>query len=152
MPKEVSTTVAQQLVNPAPAFPVTPETAGGIGFTIASVIGAVLYLRQRTSRVSLGVQQDRTEGKMLQSALDRAAAAEADAREAWAKANADAGTIGQLRAENDYLKRELAAAQGQITLIRQGVQDVGRNVDKVQGALKKTGDNLDSGVVPLADQ
>ena len=152
MAKEVSTATAQQLVNPPPAFPVTPETAGGIGFTVASVIGALLYLRQRTSRVSLGVQQDRTEGKMLQSALDRAAAAEADAREAWAKANSDAGTIGQLRAENDYLKRELAAAQGQITIIRQGVQDVGRNVDKVQGALKKTGDNLDSGVVPLTDR
>jgi predicted nucleic acid-binding Zn-ribbon protein len=55
--------------------------------------------------------------------------------EAWAKANADAGRIGQLTAENEYLKRELSDARAQITEIRQGVQQIGRKVDATQSSL-----------------
>lgn len=148
MPKEVTTATVQQLVNPSPAFPIAPETAGGIGFTIASAIAGVLYLRARTSRVSLGVQQDRAEGKMLQAALDRATAAEADAREAWSKANADATRIGQLTAENEYLKRELLEAKNTIEQIQQGVRAVGKNVDMVKKNLSTAERNVDSGLHP----
>lgn len=150
MAGEVTTATVQQLVNPPPAFPVTPETAGGIGFTVASVIGALLYLRQRTSRVSLGVQQDRTEGAMLERALSRAQAAEADAREAWSRTNADATLIGQLRAENEYLKRELVEARAQITEVRRGFEGLGKKVDAAENSLSSAEKKIgESSTTPL---
>lgn len=134
MAKEQSTATVQQPTVP-PAPPVTGETAGWLGGSVMTLVGLILYLRRKTSRDGVELIKDRTEGALLKTALEERDNAMRMANEAWAKANADAGRIGQLTAENEYLKRELSDARAQITEIRQGVQQIGRKVDATQSSL-----------------
>lgn len=115
---------------------VNGETAGWLGMAVATLVSGVLWLRRRTSRDGVELIKDRTEGKLLQTAIDERDKAMAQARDAWSQRTADAGALGQLRAENEYLKRELAAAQQLVTDIRRGVQEVGRKVDETQSNLQ----------------
>lgn len=133
MAKEVAMTL--QPTAPPPAFPVSGETAGVLGGGVMALVGAILWLRRKTSRDGVELIKDRTEGKLLQTALEERDKAMAQAREAWSHRTTDAGTIGQLTAENDYLKRELDAARLQITEIRRGVMDIGKKVDTAQAGL-----------------
>lgn len=116
-------------------YPVSGEQIGGIGFFVASAIGAVLYLRRRLPKDKLEALKDRTEGLMLNEARAERDKAMADAREAWSQLNAMQFKQGGLTAENEYLKRELDAARQLVTEIRRGVMDVGKKVDSAQAGL-----------------
>ena len=116
---------------------VNGETAGWLTGGVAAFITGLLWLRRRTSRDGLEVIKDRTEGKMLQTAIEERDKAMAQANEAWSQRTTDAGTIARLGAENEYLKRELAAAQQLITDIQRGVMGVGRNVDETKSRLEE---------------
>lgn len=152
----VKTSTQQEVPIPHPAAPLTGETAAQVGAGALLLVLAIGWLRRRLSRDSSQIEQDRAEGltaKMLLE-VNKALAAEnerlsADAREAWSRTNGDAGLIGHLRAENEYLKTQLGAAQATISQIRQGVQQVGQKVDGVQGRLLQASKNIDSGHVPL---
>lgn len=118
------------------AYPVSKEAVGGIGFFVASAIGAVLYLRRRLPKDKLEALKDRTEGLMLNEARAERDKAIADSRDAWSQLNAMQYKQGALTAENEYLKRELNDARALVTEIRQGVQQVGRRVDATESNLK----------------
>lgn len=116
---------------------VNGETAGWLAGGVATLVSGVLWLRRRTSRDGVELIKDRTEGRLLQTAIEERDKAMEQAREAWGQRTTDAGQLGQLRAENEYLKRELATAQQQITDIRAGVMAVGRNVDETKSRLEE---------------
>lgn len=155
MPAQNTTATTSQPPPPAPTpvLPVNGETAGWLGVVLSGFVYWILHMRRKTSRDNVELLKDRTEGALLKTALQERDKAMADAREAWSKANADAGTIGQLRAENEYLKRELSDARALIAEIRHGVQQVGRKVDVAQSNLttveKRVGS---SGSAPLGEK
>jgi len=114
---------------------VNGETAAWLTGGVTAFITCLLWLRRRTSRDGLEVIKDRTEGKMLQTAIEERDKAMAQAADAWSQRTDDAATIARLGAENEYLKRELAAAQQQLADIRTGVMAVGRKVDETKSNL-----------------
>jgi hypothetical protein len=153
MAKELTSATVQQLANPPTAFPVNGETAGWLGFFVSALVGVILHLRRKTSRDGVEILKDRTEGALLKTALEERDNAMRMANEAWAKANSDAGTIGQLKAENEYLKRELVDARAQISAVRRGVQEVGKQVDVTENNLSKVERRVGAtGPAPLGDQ
>lgn len=115
---------------------INAQTAGYLGGAVASLVAGVLWLRRRTSRDGVELIKDRTEGRLLQTAIEERDKAMAQARDAWSQRTADAGALGRLNAENEYLKRELAAAQQLVNDIRRGVMDIGRKVDETQSNLQ----------------
>lgn len=146
--KEYIATTAQDVNNGG--APVTGETAGILGVGVSMVVGAILYLRRKTSRDGLEIFKDRTEGAMMKTIIEERDKAIAEAREAWAIVNANAREMGELTAENSYMKRELAEAREYITSIRRGVQDVGVKVDAMKSGLEKVEKKVgDSGFPPL---
>lgn len=147
-PTEQTTASVQQIIPPIPALPVNGETATVVGSGVVGLIFSILFLRRKTSRDKLEILKDGTEGLMLRTAIDERAKAMQDARDAWSEKTSDARIIGQITAENEYLKRELAAAQEQIARIRRGVQVIGHNVDRVEEGLSKASNNLDDNASP----
>lgn len=150
-PEISSAPVATQQTAPRdiPALPVTPETVGFMGSGIIGMILTILFLRRKTSRDKLEILKDGTEGLMLKTALEEKDKAMADARQAWSSKTDDARLIGQLTAENDYLKRELKVALEQLAEIRKGVQAVGQKVDRTKTDLDTASRNVSSGFTPL---
>lgn len=144
-PATVATTVQLPVPREAPQIVVSPETAGGLGLIVSTLVGGIMYLRRRANRDGLRITEDRTEGTLLKTTLTERNQAAADAREAWLRSSSDARLIGQLTAENEYLKRELQDARDTVTKIRASVQAVGRGVDTVQKNLELTMNNVRSG-------
>lgn len=134
MAKETALTL-QPAAPPLPTLPISGETAGILGGGVMALVGAILWLRRRTSRDGVELIKDRTEGQLLNTLREERNEMMKTAQVAWSRATADAGTIAQLRAENEYLKRELTDARHQVAAIRQGVQEVGRQVDAAQSTL-----------------
>jgi hypothetical protein len=126
----------------APQIAVNAETAGGLGLIVSTLVGGIMWLRKRHSRDGVALQEDRNNTEILKTSLSERNQMAADMREAILRTAGDARVIGQLTAENDYLKRELAEARATITEIRNSVQIVGKKVDAFQGALVQTARNV----------
>lgn len=150
----LATAATAAAVNSAiPDSPVSGTTAGWIGTGVAAVIWAALQLRRKMSRDGLDMKGDRAGIDMLERAQKERDQAVADARAAWATKNADSLELGQLRAENAYLKEQLRANAELVAAIRRGVQDVGQKVDTVKGRMDTAEKRLtNSGNAPLGEK
>lgn len=108
---------AQQLQPPPqPPFPLTGDTALGVGATSLIVGLAILWFRRRISRDGLEIAKDRAEGGMVDALLkvNKNLTEENErlmqvAQEAWAVRNADATRIATLETELMFLRRDMEA-------------------------------------------
>lgn len=126
----------------APQIAVNAETAGGLGLIVSTLVGGIMWLRQRHSKNGVALQEDRNNTEILRTSLSERNQMAKDLHEAVMRTAVDARQLGQLTAENDYLKRELVEARATITEIRNSVKAVGQKVDAFQGALKQTERNV----------
>jgi hypothetical protein len=144
---------AVSVSNVVPDSPINSTTAGLLGTGVAGLVWAALQLRRKMSRDNLDMKADRTAFEMLDRTQKERDDAVKDARLAWASKNADSMELGQLRAENAYLKEQLRATQDMVSTIRRGVLEVGKNVDNVQTRMEKTAQKLtNSGSAPLGKE
>jgi len=133
--------------------------AAYVGTGVTALVVAALKLRTFLSRNSVNLTADNYLRESLeQSKVDADVArrerdqAKSEVREAWTAANANAVELGQLRAENAYLRKQLADQSEAIAAIRRGVQHVGQQVDTVQSRLEETTKVTNSGIAPLGEQ
>jgi hypothetical protein len=122
-----------------PEVPLNGTTASVLGTVVAAVVIAAMKLRSKLSRDGV----DRSADGYLKDALAHAngerdqfkseiATLKADARAAWSSKNADALELGELRAQVKFLTETLRTNNEAMAEIRRGVQQVGRNVDRVK--------------------
>lgn len=141
------TTKTTTVVGDAPNFPVV-DGGGGIGFSIGltatAVVAGILYFRRKLSRDSTEIIKDRADGKFTQQLMESLEARSAEAKEAWAKFNELNAEVGELRAANAYLKREVDRLVGELAK----AQDKLDSVRKDLWELRKSAP--DSGHAPLS--
>lgn len=144
---------------PAPASMGLTELAAYIGGGTLGIVAAGMKLRAWLSRSGVDMkadsylQQSLAQSKVDQDSLraerDRAMQ---DARTAWASKTSDALELGQLRAENAFLKRQLEEQSAALAEIRRGVQSVGQRVDALKGKTDETQARISSsGIAPLGE-
>lgn len=126
----------------APQIAVNGETAGGLMLIVSTLAGGIMWMRTRHSKTGVALQEDVNNKDLLKTSLSERNQMAADMREAILRTAGDARLIGQLTAENEYLKRELVEARATIAEIRNSVKAVGQKVDAFQGALKQTERNV----------
>lgn len=143
------TTTSTASVGDPAAFPIVGgELAGSVIAVAVTVVGGLMWFRRKSSRDSVEIVKDRTEGRLLEKLMDDRDAKAADAKEAWAAHNELVKRNGFLEAENVHLKREVDRLMSELTRLQAEVDKVRADIWELRGGKKRGGP--ESGHAPLS--
>jgi hypothetical protein len=110
----------QQELRVPTGYPVEPPSGFHIGSIVGAtvtVIGALLWLRRRTSRDGLEIAKDRAEINTVAMLQNERNKAMEEAREAWRRRTEDAETIARLTGEVQHLSQKSALLEERVTTL-----------------------------------